>query len=104
MRCLVSQHLSTDHLLAFKLPISCRLRLNWPEGAAHRKSVSAVQKLASLRKLLQDLGDHSVSCTSHMSPRSSQKQCMLRYLDSKRTLKWRLAGVEGSAEVLAHKQ
>lgn len=38
-----------------------RLRLNWPEGAAHRKSVSAVQKLASLRKLLQDLGDHSLS-------------------------------------------
>ena len=47
--------------VATKLSVSRRLRLNWPEGAAHRKSVSAVQKLASLKKLLQDLGDHSVS-------------------------------------------
>ena len=38
----------------------CRNRLNWPKGASSRKSVSAVQKLASLRKLLQDLGDPSV--------------------------------------------
>ena len=47
----------------------CRNRLNWPKGASSRKSVSAVQKLASLRKLLQDLGDPSVglsaSCLEH---------------------------------------
>lgn len=57
---LMNLELQFPHV-ATKLSVSRRLRLNWPEGAAHRKSVSAVQKLASLRKLLQDLGDHSVS-------------------------------------------
>lgn len=39
----------------------CRYHLDWPGGASSRKSVVAVQKLASLQKLLSDLGDPTVS-------------------------------------------
>ena len=76
-----------NQMLALKFLNFYRLRLNWPEGAAHRKSVSAVQKLASLRKLLQDLGDNSVSHTSQKPPAclTQSLEYMLCYFVSIRT-------------------
>lgn len=38
----------------------CRHRLNWPEGAANRRSAKAVAKMTGLEPLLSSLGEESL--------------------------------------------
>ncbi|KAK9828983.1 hypothetical protein WJX72_003219 [[Myrmecia] bisecta] len=54
-----------------------RHRLNWPEGAQHRRSVKAVQKLSQLQSLLAEFGDASVK--PHLDSLVDLLKQMLRY-------------------------